>query len=115
MCNKAEHTPAPWKYCQADKEHGCSCGLIWSIPNDCVVAMTIFKDDDHTKPHEVAVANAKLIAAAPELFLACQTITDTFEGRKGLEFVEQMALDKAIEAIELVVGELHNHSNIFAK
>ena len=55
--------------------------------------------------------NAKLMDAAPNLFFACWTIIHTFEGKSGLEFVEQMALDSAVEAVELVVGELHDHSS----
>lgn len=31
------HTPTPWRRCSAHRGN-CPCGLIWSVPNDCIVA-----------------------------------------------------------------------------
>jgi len=54
-----EYSPIPWKYC------GCGwCGLIWSLPQDCVIAATMTKDDESYTggegvSNEVRVANAR--------------------------------------------------------
>lgn len=39
-----EASPLPWKYC-GDERGGCSCGLVWSLPLDCVVAAAVGADD----------------------------------------------------------------------
>lgn len=92
----AQHTPGPWKVCSAS-EGRCKCGQVWSEPGDMPVAIvTIGKwGDDFASlrfiendsagtigarveayndqitygevDHELGIANARLIAAAPEL------------------------------------------------
>lgn len=63
--NKNKAAPRPWRQCKADND-GCSCGLIWSVPGDAVVATAPAVDDragiDLTPA--MARANAALIVRA---------------------------------------------------
>ena len=73
--SSAAHTPGPWSACGQDRG-GCSCGQVWSRAVDQPVAKanTIWGDDlEHPYgeiPFAEMVANARLIAAAPELLAA---------------------------------------------
>ena len=64
-------TPGPWKSCC---NGACNTGLIWALPADVVVAQALSCHDRDTLgdgvSQEVAAANARLIAAAPELLAA---------------------------------------------
>jgi hypothetical protein len=63
------HTPGPWQAC------GCGhCGLVWSKPADwCVASMGGGPHDEQgTMPNETRLANARLVAAAPDLLEACE-------------------------------------------
>lgn len=93
-------TPAPWREC-GHARGGCTCGLVWSVVHDFPVAeATIGKWGDPVpvlkrvnRKHEAAIelmeygevgeamgkANARLIAAAPDLYEALQNITGRFE------------------------------------
>jgi len=68
------HTPGPWQACG---DGNCSCGQVWSRPADQPVARanTVWGDDlEHPYgeiPAEEMHANARLIAAAPDLLEAC--------------------------------------------
>lgn len=85
------HTPGPWHECNNGR---CSCGLVWSIPGDFPVC-TVSDDKRHnlqviavahehmadapdliyqTLPREQCVANARLIAAAPDMLAALRTM-----------------------------------------
>jgi hypothetical protein len=95
----AGFTPGPWRVC--GHERGvCSCVQIWSIPTDCPVATAEIGEwgDEYPAirhiegngmsgttveaymhritygevPESAAKANARLIAAAPELYEALQ-------------------------------------------
>ena len=131
----SQHTPGPWRWKGEDYRgdwgwqilvgpngEGIIVGgdgnnpsehLKVGMPVDPSLCITGIAAHGKPRVHPVHVygqANAKLIVAAPMLFEACRQIIDTFEGKSGLEFVEHMALDKAVEAVEAVVGELHDHS-----
>jgi hypothetical protein len=57
----AKHTPGPWLMKRIDKNHAC----IYDADGMCVVFNAI------AEPHSPTEANARLIAAAPELLAAC--------------------------------------------
>jgi len=66
------YMPGPWSQCGA-RDGKCSCGQIWSIPADCVVATVAqYRDGNDGPTPEAATANARLIAAAPDLLAACE-------------------------------------------
>lgn len=73
--SESKHTPGPWTACHEGK---CSCGQVWSKTADHPVA-TVTRGEwgDPGCPYgevsrECANANARLIAAAPELLEALQ-------------------------------------------
>lgn len=59
-------TKGPWKLCSANADKGgCACGLIWSIPNDQVVATSEeMIDGDQVATREQQVATGHFIASA---------------------------------------------------
>lgn len=63
---KTKHTPGPWRFTTSPQPNGCpivgSNGLMI-----CMLAHSI----NHEDQKEEALANAALIAAAPELYEAC--------------------------------------------
>ena len=54
---------------------------------------------------EEAEANARLIAAAPELLEALQFMVDRFGKRKELLFSQRLAIHKAEDAINKALGQ----------
>ena len=74
-----KHTPGPWRACGEDKG-GCQCGMVWSTSVDVIVAVAVTAADEAytcgagiTDPAE-QIANARLIAAAPDLLAACEAM-----------------------------------------
>ena len=111
---ESKHTPGPWEASESHNFSGTFVSYIYVAGTGTEVVPGLSKKEcvaqTRSTTREVDEANAKIIAAAPKLFEACRTIIDTFEGKSGLVFVEHMALDSAVEAVEAVVGELHDHS-----
>lgn len=71
-----EHTPGPWSACGEDRG-GCVCGMVWSKSVDAVVATTAPSSEAREMglpmpDRSAIVANARLIAAAPDLLAALQ-------------------------------------------
>lgn len=73
---KATHTPGPWKVID-----GIGCGSIYSIKQETPshnngVLAAVLHAPDAKAPLMVAQANARLIAAAPELLAALYKIAE---------------------------------------
>ena len=73
------HTPGPWKEYDCDTDgtpdRGQLAGDIWGFGRDgkaAIVARAYYCEDD-------SEANARLIAAAPELLEACEVASQFFE------------------------------------
>ena len=62
------HTPGPWFIWTGPSESCKDFGI--GAPDDSVVCSV------HSHPHPCAKANARLIAAAPELLEACKALHD---------------------------------------
>lgn len=80
------HTPGPWRACRQGE---CTCGTVWSLPSDfpvctardrvAVVHKEMADAPDMvyaTIPREEAQANARLIAAAPDMLEALRWYAD---------------------------------------
>lgn len=65
----SKHSPGPWRACGQDGSRVCVCGLVWSVPTDTPVADLRFKNEEEDVTYDVdmVTANARLIAAAPEM------------------------------------------------
>ena len=64
-----KHTPGPWKRCGEDRD-GCPCGLVYATGADFGIATTYLSEYGFEAPMpdvEARKANARLIAAAPEM------------------------------------------------
>lgn len=72
----SKYTPGPWRICGAKD---CKCRMIWSGDGEACISVA---HGDHWKEvigdpwpiDDVADANARLIAAAPELLVACKAL-----------------------------------------
>ena len=101
----AEHTKGPWRIFDkfGENHHGIESGclsiIVWgdiSDPNDqCGV---------RGDTPEEALANARLIAAAPQMLSALKAIRETYRGTEGLlgatVAAKIRAIDEAIAAAE---------------
>lgn len=67
---KPQYTPGPWEIntVEADDD-GDLCLMVWG---DTQAVCALIVDDDEGWDRETAEANARLIAAAPELLEACK-------------------------------------------
>lgn len=121
--SEAKHTPGRWRAC---REGECRCGMIWSTGQD-VMIVTAYGEKEHgvkqfaiaaahrdsgdaadlvysVVPAPEQAANARLIAAAPELLAACEAcrtelayLIEQTKSRPGGSVVA--AYDKAVAAI----------------
>ena len=71
----AEHTPGPWMVPHFATDADCNCQYVLSDNQHGMGAIaTVHHDGEtdgrHNEPMEIAQANARLIAAAPELLTA---------------------------------------------
>ena len=100
-----------WRQCQADGD-GCSCHMIWSIDNDCVVAVAIGAKDvnytggDGIVDESVIRANARLIAQAPRLYEVLKDIKQYVLNATALSPTDsQVIAGKCYLAIASVEGK----------
>lgn len=68
----AEHTPGPWEVFKPNEEHGWRVGTTKVLAKDVSVSWFIASTPSDRAGTEEA--NARLIAAAPELLQACMTL-----------------------------------------
>lgn len=77
---KVSHTPGPWKvrFFSEDIHDGFFVEAPKTNP-DAAYDIEILSDDSGHYPTEQKLADAKLIAAAPELLRACQECVKVFD------------------------------------
>ena len=72
------YTPGPWIECRGSDHTGCICGLVWSETDDVPIAscdMRVWHDGpERFLELPERQANARLIAAAPDLYEALKLI-----------------------------------------
>ena len=93
------HSPTPYRICGASKGH-CKCHMIWSEPDDCVIAVCVTGDDrNYTEgegvTHEQAVTNGHYIVHA------CNNYPTLLAQRDAL-------LKAAKEALEAAESWIHD-------
>lgn len=73
---KATHTPGPWRAGETPASTtDRSIGIFTAQPGDEPMEIcTVWNDEDHEVSDEQAEADARLIAAAPDLLAACELI-----------------------------------------
>lgn len=96
----SKHTPGPWSICRNGE---CSCGFIWSGCEEMHIATAydvrsighFDHASDAAPSREEAMANGRLIAAAPELLEALRGVLRVAD-RKTDEFdAARAAISKA--------------------
>lgn len=85
-----KHTPGPWKLERHGKGHG------YDVVGGGPEPETVVYDVRNTR-HEQALANARLIAAAPDLLAALKDVLFATKGSSGI-------LDRAREAVAKAEG-----------
>jgi hypothetical protein len=78
-----KHTPGPWTDCRGADGKGCKCGLVFSTPADVPVASCDMRvEDDGPErflPLKERQANARLVAAAPDLLEAAEALLTKYD------------------------------------
>ena len=97
------HTPGPWAY-DADScevfgtTEGRSCGWVAKVvggdSNDCRL------------PYDERVANARLIAAAPDLLAACKALAHDIRAMQFTDGEYRLSLDSARSILALLDREI---------
>lgn len=100
------HTPGPWSiphFAGGDTFGGCECGYVYSESQQGMGAICQVFFGGENEPREIAEANARLIAAAPDLLAALDALVTACEVPGENCEVEQ-ALPAAIAAIATATG-----------
>lgn len=91
-----KHTPGPWKYSTSPQPNGCP--IIGNTKGLGVAMLMHSVNDAHHR--ETAIANAKLIAAAPDMLEALQELL-------LITGIDGTFSDKARAAIAKATGEIN--------
>ena len=94
----AKHTPGPWTL----EDRGYK--FVVSKPGEGYITRDVCRMDASTMSAFDQEANARLIAAAPDLLEACKTIVHLRETEDWMETLHK-AVNHARAAIKLVEGE----------
>jgi hypothetical protein len=96
------HTPGPWTVPHFAKEDsGCHCGYVFDNEGEYTVCEVFFQDESdeygQNPPIDQAKANARIIAAAPDLADVAYMVLDTATDSTPPELVAaaEAALRKA--------------------
>jgi hypothetical protein len=99
----SEHTPGPWTVEADDEGIYVLMGPLKGEDEHLAVYTAPFNDET---PSARRVADARLIAAAPDLLAACEYLTTLIvEGGNGEGWTLTEAYDRASEAIAKARGE----------
>lgn len=104
-----KHTPGPWKFYHEVFRAQISSRKIIEIQDSNGIPIVKWSGfDGIDRPKKETIANARLIAAAPELLDALDEMIDAFpvEEKEGLRnVIQRIALGKAKAAIAKAEGE----------
>lgn len=111
----SQHTPGPWHLCGASRnDRPCFCGIVWESEGEKRSVVYLEHDRANEGPHvergsDEWYANARLIAAAPELYDALRLLVRKAPRRRnvgGDEFVGTEAVfDVAEQLLARIDGE----------
>ena len=90
------HTPGPWDYSdQTGSRKHCYLGQVWDSEGESLAVL------DSTTDPAVATANARLIAAAPDLLAACEDAIRLLDEHR----MRGLTYDTLDEAIKKAKGQ----------
>jgi hypothetical protein len=102
------HTPGPWHW--SDRYRDSHDGSTWSLCGDDGFGI-LSCDGDANSPQNVNIADAHLIAAAPDMFAALYDLivlasaAMTFANRDGAEFNVELELQAAHAVLAKAEGK----------
>ena len=105
MTNTAKHTPGPWATEYDINEHGSDCVIVTKDYNYRICDIYSRSNDGMTVPDDAASANARLIAAAPDLLEALKVCADLLADYDEAEGEEGDAYREALAAIAKAEGK----------
>jgi hypothetical protein len=80
----AQHTPGPWIVPHfARDEVKCNCGYVFSEFQHGMGSICDVNHGAEDEPVEIAKANARLIAAAPDLLRVAELLVDWLDEEEG--------------------------------
>ncbi len=101
--NETKHTPGPWKVVKPNNPGPQQENDRLIATKDKKHVAEIFQYQNHKNQNGPSLANARLIAAAPELLEACKAFVEAWEKSLQLEKTDT-ALRLAKTAIAKVAG-----------
>ena len=93
-----KHTPGPWNY---QEESDVYTHIVRDSTGDRIIGQTMQRSD------RVYEANARLMAASPELLGICQTLSEAFARQDGQ--TAYFIGDQAIGVLNRVIAKAINH------
>lgn len=106
-----QHTPGPWSFRETGEGH--KYAKEWREINPGIVGPASYTTNKWGEPEEtigvrITEANARLIAAAPDLLAELKAITEIIEAAKdsndGIEALEAFSCNRAHAAIAKATG-----------
>ena len=97
-----EPTPGPWTYTDNGEEITIDCGEIYG-------AAVLWAGDSDDWPHAQQLANARLIAAAPQLLEACKAfVREIAADPNAVAFFDLRIIGNANAAIAAAEGKVES-------
>ena len=94
----AQHTPGPWHYVRKEGESAGVYGPPQGLSDGSLIAIAETPPlIEKNRAYAVQEANARLIAAAPDLLAACEAVADAF-GKTTLTRSRDIAAIKCVRA-----------------
>jgi len=106
MAGDVPWTPGPWSFCKGRRApNPCSCGYVFGHGGEVYVAksLNLGDDVDPVASEEARSANARLIAAAPEMAEEIADNLDTLEKLRA----DLASVDVALHAQRIGVLDIH--------
>ena len=98
---KTEHTPGPWAVFDRNPDEIIRDDVMtWSVPHRRIC--NVFGS---TRDGGVNAANARLIAAAPELLEACKLAVDAIDGLSSQQAMPDDSYKPMLAAIESAIAK----------
>ncbi len=72
MANETKHTPGPWKFDGDNERDGFD--VFAEAPYNGILATAYYQSGESPEDKQEAEANARLIAAAPDMFAALEAL-----------------------------------------
>lgn len=113
---KFRGTPGPWRVDGHEYRSGHVQYTVVSISGDavgCAPVAEVLQYNPHPMPTERVEANARLLAAAPDLLAALESLVETFDPDKQVIYsFARGKIDAAKRTIEYIYqSNRHNHEN----